>query len=55
MKDKSLSYKTNANLKWKKNHALEISLKKSFASYLWTELDVQYCELLYVDGFFYGF
>ena len=44
MKDNNLSYKTNAKLKtflFSRNVA-----EKSFASYLWSEVDVKFCERL---------
>ena len=41
MKDKNLSYKTNANLKSKRLFLCSRNVaEKSFTSYLWSEVDV---------------
>ena len=53
MKDKNLSYMTNANLKPKKHFLCSRSVaKESFTSYLWSEVDVWYCERLYINVIF---
>ena len=48
MNDKNLSYKNNANLKSKRHLLCSKNVAKRFTSYLWSKVDVWYCEPLYV-------